>query len=224
MEAKEKLRRNSIEEQVGADSILIASPMWNWNLPSVLKAYVDQLIYPGKLDTYTKSLAGKSVTALVACGGSHGEGSWHPEWDFSSRYIRTVFGKLGSSDVEAEYCLAGVAPGMETLLPKKEESMTLALDAVSARVAVLKLLGVETVSPGSVKVSVEKPVAIDPTPIPPRVYTDDAPVAPAGAACCIISQSKWAKLHSCSFRCCYFPFTSSLLSLQQLVTLLRKEF
>lgn len=136
MVAKHQHRLDLIAEISGADAIVIDTPMWNWNVPSVLKAYIDQIVLPGTFDSNTKSLAGKSVTALVATGGAYGEGSWHPEWDFLTSYLKTSFGILGSTDVEiirTEYTLAGVVPAMESLIPQKEESYAKATAATIAR-------------------------------------------------------------------------------------------
>ena len=113
--------------------------MWNWNVPSVLKAYIDQLILIGVLDVYDhKKLAGKSVTVVIATGGAYGEGSWHPEWDFQSNYLKMIFTNLGAANVEVvrvEYTLAGIVPGMEAQIPKKEESFAHAVETVKARAA-----------------------------------------------------------------------------------------
>jgi hypothetical protein len=50
--------------------------------------------------------------------------------------LRHIFTALGSTDVEiirTEYCLAGIAPGMENLVDKKEESFKEAKVATAAR-------------------------------------------------------------------------------------------
>lgn len=135
--AKHQLRVDLVNEIVGADEILLSTPMWNWNVPSVLKAYIDQIVVVGLLDPYSnKKLEGKRVTAVIACGGSYSPGSWHPEWDFETGYLKHVFTVLGATDVEVfrtEYCLAGIVPGMESLVEKKEESFTAAKAAAVAR-------------------------------------------------------------------------------------------
>ena len=122
---KHQYRLGLIDQIVKADEILLASPMWNWNVPSVLKAYIDQLIVPGFFDNNTKKLAGKKVTVALACGGSYSPDSWHPEWDYETGYLKHIFTALGSTDVEVirtEWCLAGIVPGMEQFIDKKEES------------------------------------------------------------------------------------------------------
>jgi len=50
MAAKWGARMFLIEEISGVDEILISTPMWNWSVPSVLKAYIDNLIIPGVFD------------------------------------------------------------------------------------------------------------------------------------------------------------------------------
>jgi FMN-dependent NADH-azoreductase len=113
--------------------------MWNWSIPSVLKAYIDHIVLPGQLDPYgNKKLAGKKITVLLATGGNYGEGASHPEWDFVSPYLKHIFTSLGSEDVQiirTEYTLAGVAPGMEALIPNKEKSLADGKVAVEVRAA-----------------------------------------------------------------------------------------
>jgi FMN-dependent NADH-azoreductase len=138
---KHQLRLDLIKEISEAKDILVSTPMWNWGPPSVLKAYIDQIVLIGALDPYEKkNLAGKSVTVVIACGGAYGPGSWHPEWDFLSGYLTTIFTNLGSTNVQivrTEYTLAGVVPGMEALVPQKEQSLVDAVTAVKDRVATL---------------------------------------------------------------------------------------
>lgn len=136
---KYQYRLDAIKEFTEAKDIVISTPMWNWNVPSVLKAYIDQLVLIGVFDTYEKKLlAGKSVTVIIATGGAYGEGSWHPEWDYESGYLKLILTNLGATNVEVvrtEYTLAGVVPGMESLVPQKEKSFADAVAAVQARAA-----------------------------------------------------------------------------------------
>jgi FMN-dependent NADH-azoreductase len=128
--AKHNFRHELINEVTSADHIVISTPMWNWSVPSVLKAYFDQLIIPGVLDgSGADGLKGKKVTFIVAQGGSYSEGAPRHGWDYETGYLKLVASALGSTDVEiilAELTLAGVVPGMESLIPKKEESIAAA--------------------------------------------------------------------------------------------------
>ena len=64
--SKHKLRLDLIKEITEAKAIVISSPMYNWSIPSALKAYIDQIIMPGELDPYHKQgLTGKPVTFIL---------------------------------------------------------------------------------------------------------------------------------------------------------------
>lgn len=130
MVAKHNFRHELIREITGVDEILISTPMWNWSVPSVLKAYFDQIILSGTLDgSGADGLRGKKVTFISAQGGSYKEGTPRFGWDYMTGYLKLVANALGSTDVEvisAELTLAGLVPGMDRLIPLKEESVAAA--------------------------------------------------------------------------------------------------
>ena len=139
--SKHQLRLDLIKEIAEAKSVVITVPLWNWSIPSVLKAYVDHIVLIGALDPYTnRKLAGKKVTIFIGAGGGYGPGSAHPEWEFMTPYLTHIFTSLGSEDVQvirAEFSLAGVAPGMESLVPNKEKSLADGIAAAEARAATI---------------------------------------------------------------------------------------
>jgi len=139
MAAKLKVRMELINEFKGASEILVSTPMWNWSVPSVLKAYIDQLVFPGKLGggNPNDSISAK-VTVLASQGGSYAPGTPKEGWDFLSGYLTKVFTELGSKDVEvilAELNYAGMVPGMEDLVEKKLASFAKAKEKTNLRVA-----------------------------------------------------------------------------------------
>jgi FMN-dependent NADH-azoreductase len=137
MVQKHAFRHELINEITGVTDILISTPMWNWSVPSVLKAYFDQIILPGTLDgSGADGLKGKKVTFVVSQGGSYAEGTPRHGWDFETGYLRLVATALGATDVEvilAELTLASVVPSMESLIPKMEASISAAKAAAVAR-------------------------------------------------------------------------------------------
>lgn len=139
MAAKHNYRLGLINEITGVDEIVISMPMWNWSIPSVLKAYFDQIIMPGVLDgSGNAGLTGKKVTFVVAQGGSYKEGTPRAGWDYTTPYLELVAKALGATDVEvilAELTLAGVVPSMEALIPLKEASIQAAKTAARERAA-----------------------------------------------------------------------------------------
>lgn len=92
------------EEVLSSDLLIIASPMWNFGLPSLLKAWIDHIVRPGKTFRYTgngaEGLAHKKKAILVlASGGVFSEGPWK-SWDTVEPYLRLILGFIGISDVE----------------------------------------------------------------------------------------------------------------------------
>jgi FMN-dependent NADH-azoreductase len=136
MAAKWGARMYLIEEISGADEILISTPMWNWSVPSVLKAYIDNVIIPGVFDESTATLAGKKVTFVVAQGGSYVDGTPKAGWDYASGYLRQFATAMGATDIEVitvEFGLAGVVPALESFISHKEASIAAAKQAAATR-------------------------------------------------------------------------------------------
>lgn len=137
MTKKFNYRLDLIKEITGVTDILISTPLWNWNVPSVLKAYIDQIIIPGILDgSGADGLKGKKVTIVIAQGGSYAEGAPRHGWDYATGYLKLVANALGATDVSviiAELTLAGVVPSMESLIPQKQASLAAAIESAKAR-------------------------------------------------------------------------------------------
>lgn len=137
--AKFNYRLDLVKEITSVDEILISTPMWNWTIPSVLKAYFDQIIIPGVLDgSGAAGLTGKKVTFVVAQGGSYAPGAPRHGWDFATGYLELFAKALGATDVEvilAELTLAASVDSMAALKPKMEESLANALASAKERAA-----------------------------------------------------------------------------------------
>lgn len=139
MAAKYNYRKELIKEITEAEEIVISAPMWNWSIPSALKAYFDQIIMSGTLDaSANKGLTGKKITFILAHGGSYAKGAPKESWDFETGYLKLVANALGATDVEiiaAEFTLAGVAPGMESFVDAKAASIEAARESARNRAA-----------------------------------------------------------------------------------------
>ena len=137
--AKHDFRFELINEITGVDEIVVSTPMWNWSVPSTLKAYIDQIIVPGVLDgSGADGLRDKKVTFIVSQGGSYAEGAPRFGWDHQTAYLRQVGQALGSKDVEiilSEFGLAGVVPGLENFVDTKDASIVAAKEAAKVRAA-----------------------------------------------------------------------------------------
>ena len=92
---------NLISELKTADTIIISTPIYNFAVPSTLKAWVDQIARAGVTFNYTENgpkglLTGKKAIVAIASGGTQ-VGS---DIDFASGYIRHILGFVGITDVQ----------------------------------------------------------------------------------------------------------------------------
>lgn len=90
-----------IAELQAADTIVIASPIYNFGPPATLKAWADLVARAGTTFRYTETgpeglLKGKKAYIAIASGGTP-VGS---DIDFMSRWLTFFLGFLGISDVE----------------------------------------------------------------------------------------------------------------------------
>jgi FMN-dependent NADH-azoreductase len=93
-----------IEEVQAADAIVIGAPMHNFAIPSLLKAWIDQVVRIGKTFGYgpngTKGLLGnKKVFVATARGGAYEKGTPREKFDFQEPYLRHILGFIGLTDV-----------------------------------------------------------------------------------------------------------------------------
>jgi len=93
-----------LDEFLAADVVVIGAPMYNFSIPSTLKAWIDRVAVAGKTFRYgvngPEGLAGgKRVIIVSARGGIYSEGPAEA-MDFQEDYLRKVFGFLGVTDIE----------------------------------------------------------------------------------------------------------------------------
>ncbi len=93
-----------IEELVAADMIVLGVPMYNFTIPSPLKAWVDQVVRLGKTFVYDASgrkglLGGKRVVAITSRGGAYSAGTPTAQFDHQEPYLRHVLAFIGLTDV-----------------------------------------------------------------------------------------------------------------------------
>jgi FMN-dependent NADH-azoreductase len=115
-----------LDEFFAADTIVIGAPMYNFTLPSQLKAWIDRIVIAGKTFQYgangPEGLAkGKRVVVALARGGFYNEDSPAAGLEFLERYLTAVFNFIG---IQPEFVAAdGLAIGPE----QREESIKQAL-------------------------------------------------------------------------------------------------
>jgi FMN-dependent NADH-azoreductase len=93
-----------IEEVEAADEIVIAAPMYNFSIPSTLKAWLDHITRAGRTFRYTEKgpeglLKNKKVFVVAARGGVYTGDSPAKGYDFQEPYLRAILGFNGLTDV-----------------------------------------------------------------------------------------------------------------------------
>lgn len=88
-------------EVLAADHIVIATPVYNYNVPAVLKAWIDHIVRKGMTLGLDGGglLSGKKATVLFASGGVYTEGSPIRDRDLASQYLRLILAVIGITDV-----------------------------------------------------------------------------------------------------------------------------
>ena len=115
-----------LDEFLAADTVVIGAPMYNFTLPTQLKAWIDRLAIAGTTFHYTENgpeglVKDKRVIIALARGGLYGEGSPAAALEHLETYLRGMFNFIG---VEPEFVAAdGLAIGPE----QREQSISEAL-------------------------------------------------------------------------------------------------
>lgn len=96
-----KVSDDLIAELLSADEILIATPMYNFNLPARLKAWIDHIVRLNKTfnSSYEGLAKGKKVTLIIASGGVYTPGSHMEGYNAETGYLKQILGFIGITDV-----------------------------------------------------------------------------------------------------------------------------
>ncbi|PSK89584.1 FMN-dependent NADH-azoreductase [Taibaiella chishuiensis] len=119
----------AIAELQQADAIVIGVPMYNFNLPSTLKAWIDHVVRAGLTFSYSEAgpsglLQHKKVYLALASGGIYSEGPMKTV-DFSEPYLRHMLSFIGLSDITT-YRAEGLA-----LPDRKDTALEKAIQAIA---------------------------------------------------------------------------------------------
>lgn len=117
-----------ITELKSSDEILISSPLYNLNIPSNLKAYLDQVVRIGHTFNinekgYYGLLENKTAHLITTKGGVY-KGSPMEQYDFQAPYLQTILGHMGIKK-QNSYALEGTTVDTQTLADRKTEIQNL---------------------------------------------------------------------------------------------------
>ena len=115
-----------LDEFLGADTIVIGAPMYNFTLPSQLKAWIDRIFVAGRTFRYTDNgpeglAGGRRVIVALARGGFYDANSPAASLEHLESYLRSAFNFIG---VEPEFI---AADGLTLTPTQREDSIAQAL-------------------------------------------------------------------------------------------------
>jgi len=120
MKSALKLSDELVAELLIADVIVIGTPVYNYNVPSILKAWFDHIVRKGITLGFSGEglLKGKRCTVLLASGGVYTEGSPIRDRDIATQWLRLILGVLGIENIEF------IAAGGTKVIDLGEQSRT----------------------------------------------------------------------------------------------------
>ncbi|KAA2213617.1 FMN-dependent NADH-azoreductase [Pseudoroseomonas oryzae] len=127
-----------LAEFLAADIVVIGAPMYNFSIPTQLKAWIDRIAQAGKTFRYTENgpvglAGGKRVVIASSRGGAYAADAASQALDHQEAYLRTVLNFFGITDisvVRAEGLALGDAARGKALLRAQAQ-----IDAMAPRAA-----------------------------------------------------------------------------------------
>jgi len=122
----------ALDEFLAADIVVIGAPMYNFTIPSQLKAWIDRVLVAGKTFKYDangpQGLAGaKRVIVAISRGGYYGAGTPAAALEHLETYLRGVLGFMGIQNPEFI-----IADGIQVGPEHREKSIASALQAATS--------------------------------------------------------------------------------------------
>jgi FMN-dependent NADH-azoreductase len=122
----------ALADFLAADIVVIGAPMYNFTIPSQLKAWIDRILVAGQTFKYgpqgPEGLAGdKRVIVAISRGNFYGAGAPAAAAEHVETYLRTVFGFIGVTNLEFI-----IAEGVQLGPDFREKALAGALESAGA--------------------------------------------------------------------------------------------
>ncbi|MFF4137584.1 FMN-dependent NADH-azoreductase [Streptomyces mirabilis] len=125
-----------IEELEQADAVLIGAPMYNYSIPSTLKAWLDNVLLLGRTAGGTPSAQGTPAIVVASRGGSYAPGTPREDYEFVQNYLEAVLKNTLGLDLDfivPELTMAPRSPAMSELVPLYEASRKRAFEDATTK-------------------------------------------------------------------------------------------
>ncbi|WP_380166837.1 FMN-dependent NADH-azoreductase [Jannaschia sp. R86511] len=123
------------DELIGADQLVLASPLFNFGVSQYTKVWIDLLIADPRLGPGTTALQGRGALVVASQGGGYRPGTPRHGWDHATAYLERILGDvfgMAVDTVTADLTLAPVTPQMAHLVEAAEVALREAHTAAAA--------------------------------------------------------------------------------------------
>ncbi len=129
-----------VQQFLAADVVVIGAPLYNFSIPSQLKAWIDRVAQVGRTFKYTEKgpqglAGGKTVIVASTRGGMYSTSEGGRAMEHQESYLQTVFGFFGVSDVRivrAEGLAMGEAGKAQALASAHTDILSVTSEAANA--------------------------------------------------------------------------------------------
>jgi FMN-dependent NADH-azoreductase len=134
----EALQNSLIAELLAADVLLVGAPLYNYSLPSTLKAWIDHIHVPAvtaPFDVDTQPLAGRPAVIVTSRGASYDPGSPTDGWDHEVPALRLILGTALGMEVRViatNLTLAETVPALADQIDRSRRELVEAHEAAAA--------------------------------------------------------------------------------------------
>lgn len=123
------------DELAAAETVIIATGLYNWGVNQYLKAWFDLVFTDSRTKTEAPVLAGKRVALVVARGGYYGAGAPKEGWDHQTPWLQRMLTEVWGAEVavvEREFTLVGLNPALDEFKEQGAQLRSLALENAQA--------------------------------------------------------------------------------------------
>ena len=117
------------DELAKAETIIVATGLYNWGINQYLKSWIDLIMTDGRCQSQPPVLQGKDVALVVARGGYYGPGAPKEGWDHGTPWLERVLSEVWGGAVtliEREFTLVGRVPALDQFTDQAAELYTAA--------------------------------------------------------------------------------------------------
>ena len=130
----EALQRTLIDELLAADVLLVGAPLYNYSMPSTLKAWIDHIHVPGVTapsGSDTQPMLGRPAVIVTARGGAYDAGTPTADWDHAVPALQLILGTalgMPTTVITTSLTLAGEVAALAAQLERSNEELLLPHD------------------------------------------------------------------------------------------------